>query len=154
MEKIPQYGVAMLFRELPFRISKILVPGSLHTRALMIAEFPGLVFANTHFPLSETTCENAARIVCAVLMKEANGRPVLLVGDMNSTPGSPAMRVLDGAFETLSDRTVPTWPATAPDKTIDYIMVDRAHAETFRNARFRSQAAPSATDHVALVVDL
>ena len=154
VEKIPQYGVSMLFRERPFRVTKVLMPGSCHTRALMIAEFPDFVVANTHFPLSKESCENAARIACAVLAEEAKGRPVFLVGDLNSTPGSPAMRVLDGAFATLSDRAVPTWSSKAPDSTIDYIMVDRAHAEAFRNAKFRSQAAPSATDHVALVVDL
>lgn len=154
VEKKPQYGVAMLFRERPFRVSKILMPGSIHTRALMMAEFPDYIFANTHFPLSETTCENAARIVCAVLEKEAKGRPVFLVGDMNSKPGSPAMRILDECFETLSDRSVPTWSAKSPDRTIDYIMVDRSHAGNFRNAKFRSLADPKATDHVALVVDL
>jgi len=154
VEKIPQYGVSMLFRERPFRVSKVLMPGSLHTRALMIAEYPGFVVANSHFPLSPEACENAARITCAILEKEAKDRPVFLVGDLNSTPGSPAMRVLDGTFEVLSDCAVPTWPSKKPDRTIDYVMVDRAHAKAFRNARFRSQADPSATDHVALVVDL
>ena len=154
VEKRPGYGVAMLFRERPFRVSRVLMPGSLHTRALMIAEYPGFVVANTHFPLSESTCENAARIACAVLAREARGRPVFLMGDLNSVPGSPAMRVLGGSFVSLSDTSAHTWPAKKPDRTIDYVMVDSAHASRFSDAESRVVAEPGATDHAAVVVDL
>ena len=76
------------------------------------------------------------------------------MGDLNSVPGSPAMRVLGGSFVSLSDTSAHTWPAKKPDRTIDYVMVDSAHASRFGDAESRMVAEPGATDHAAVVVDL
>lgn len=154
VEKIPNYGVSTLYRERPFRVSKVLMKGSLHTRALMISEYADCVVANTHFPLADWACTNAARIVRETLRPLAATKPVFFLGDLNSRPESETIRSLREDFVVLSDVTAPTWPAKKPDRTIDYIMVDKAHADAYRGAKALVLASPEATDHVALVVDL
>ena len=47
-----------------------------------------------------------------------------------------------------------TFPAKAPDRTIDYIMIDKAHAKSYSCRKALVFAAPEATDHAALVVDV
>ena len=52
------------------------------------------------------------------------------------------------------DTVAHTWPAKKPDRTIDHVMVDSAHASRFGDAESRVIAEPGATDHAAVVVDL
>lgn len=147
-----EYGLAILSREKPLRVERVLMPGKVHTRCLMICEFEDWIVANTHFPLSDERCRTAAEIVCANLRHR--GKPVILMGDFNSDPGTKALDVLRESFVILSDPSVPTWPAKAPVRTIDYVMVDKAHADAAPSARPRVVAAPQATDHCALVVEV
>ena len=154
--KVPRpggdYGLAILSREKPLKVERVLMPGQAHTRCLMICEFGDYIVANTHFPLSDERCREAAKIVCVNLRDR--GKPVILMGDFNSLPSSEAIAVLGKEFDVLTDVHVPTWPARKPDRTIDYIMVDKAHAGIVVAGAPRTIAAPEATDHVALVVDV
>ena len=152
VEKIKDYGISILHRETPLRVSKVLMPGFQHTRALEVADFGGYAVANTHFPLREWACTNAARIVRETLSKI--DKPVFLMGDFNSSPDSAAMASLFEDFEILTDTSKPTFPANAPDRCIDYIMVDRRNAADVRVKSREVIAAPEATDHCALVVEV
>lgn len=152
VEKIKDYGISMLYREPPFRTSKVLMPGSLHTRALEIADFGDFAVANTHFPLAEWACTNAARVVRAALA--GMDKPVFLIGDLNSRPESAAIKSLSEDFAILSDVSAMTFPANKPDRCIDYIMVDKGHAVAVRVRSGETIAAPEATDHCAVVVEL
>jgi endonuclease/exonuclease/phosphatase family metal-dependent hydrolase len=154
VEKIPGYGISALYRERPFRVSKVLFKGQIHTRALMISEYSDCVVANTHFPLTKPTRLAAARTVCEALKGYAVRKPVFLTGDLNALPDSETMALLKRDFTVLSDPSAFTFPAKKPDRTIDYVMVDNAHAKDFSKAKARTFAAPGATDHVALVLDL
>jgi len=154
VEKIPNYGISMLSRAKPLRVERVLMKGSIHTRALMIEEFPDYVVANTHFPLADWACTNAARVVRGALAGYAARKPVFLVGDFNSRPESAAMRSLKEDFIVLSDESAPTWPARKPDRTIDFVFVDRRHAAAVKVIGRRTICAPEATDHVALVTDV
>ena len=146
------YGLAILSREKPQRVDKVLIPGKVHTRCLMICEFEDYIVANTHFPLSEEKCETAASIVCRELY--GRDKPVVLMGDFNSKPNSRAMEILGEMFEVVSDPSAPTWPAKAPRDVIDYVMVDRRHVGSFKIGKPRVVSAPDATDHCALVLTL
>ena len=154
--KVPRpggdYGLAILSREKPLKVERVLMPGQAHTRCLMICEFGDYIVANTHFPLSDERCREAAKIVCVNLRDR--DKPVILMGDFNSLPSSEAIAVLGKEFDILNDVHVPTWPARKPDRTIDYIMVGKAHAGIVAAGVPRTIAAPEATDHVALVVDV
>ena len=154
VEKIPNYGVSLLARDMPFCVEKVLMKGSLHTRVLLVAEFPDCFVANTHFPLADWACTAAAAAVRQALAPKAAKKPVFLMGDFNSTPTSAAIKALKEDFAVLSDETKFTWNAKAPDRTIDYIFVDKAHAEDYRAVSRKVEAHPEATDHCALSVSL
>ena len=145
-----QYGLALLSRKKPLSVEKVLMPGKIHTRCLMICEFDDCIVANTHFPLSDEKCREAAEIVCRTLRGKT--KPVVLMGDLNSDPDTQAIAVLKREFRILSDPAVRTWPAKRPDRTIDYIMIDRAHADSAIVDRPSVVAAPEATDHCAIVL--
>ena len=101
-----------------------------------------------------SACTAAAAAVRQALAPKAAKKPVLLMGDFNSTPTSAAIKALKEDFAVLSDETKFTWNAKAPDRTIDYIFVDKAHAEDYRAVSRKVEAHPEATDHCALSVSL
>ena len=152
VEKVPGYGISVLFRRKPLKVTKTLIPGKIHTRVLLVAEFEDCIVANTHFPLSAETCANAARIVRETL--KGASKPVFLMGDFNSRPDSEAIKLLREDFAILTDEAQPTWPAKKPDRTIDFIMLDRAHAASYKTLARGVEAFPDATDHCALWVDV
>jgi endonuclease/exonuclease/phosphatase family metal-dependent hydrolase len=154
VEKIPNYGISALYKERPFKVSKVLFKGSVHTRVLMINEFPAFVVANSHFPLSKQKRVEAAAVVRAALKPYAAQKPVFLMGDLNALPDSETIASLKEDFVVLTDPAAFTFPAKKPDRTIDYIMVDKAHAKSYLKAKTQVIAAPQATDHAAIVIDL
>jgi endonuclease/exonuclease/phosphatase family metal-dependent hydrolase len=154
VEKIKNYGISTLYKERPFKVSKVLFKGSVHTRALMISEYPGFVIANTHFPLSKEARMAAAATVRAALKAYTDKKPVFLMGDLNATPNSETIASLKEDFALLTDPAAFTFPAKSPNRTIDYIMIDKAHAKSYSCKNALVFAAPEATDHAALVVDV
>ena len=154
VKKIPQpggdYGLAILSKEEPLSVSKVLMPGSSHTRCLEILEFKDYVVACTHFPLKEEFRDRAAEIVRVNLANM--GKPVFIAGDFNAYPESNAIAIMKKDFTILSDVTQPTFRADNPTKCIDYIMVDTAHADKVEVLSRKVIAAPEATDHCALIV--
>ena len=154
VKKTPQkdgdYGLAILSKEKPLAVSKILMPGSVHTRCVEILEFKDYFVACTHFPLKDHLCDIAADIVRLNLADR--DKPVFLAGDFNSRPDSNAIAILKNGFTILSDVTKNTFPSDKPDRCIDYIMVDTKHADKVECISRKVIAAPEATDHCALVV--
>ena len=154
VKKVPNsggdYGLAILSKEEAVSVSKVLMPGSSHTRCLEIVEFKDYVVACTHFPLKAEFRDRASEIVRVNLADL--GKPVFLAGDFNAEPESDAIAILKKDFTILSDTTQPTFRADNPTKCIDYIMVDTAHADRVEVTERRVIAAPEATDHCALVV--
>ena len=83
--------------------------------------------------------------------------PLILAGDLNDGPGTPAVRRLT---ETLTDcqgaagdPSSPTFPADAPTTRIDYILVNDA----FRPISCRvgsSDAAAKASDHLPVIAEV
>lgn len=144
------YGVAVLSKEKPLSVSKILVPGSAHTRCIAILEFRDYIVACTHFPLEESARVKAAEIACLNL--SGREKPVFFAGDFNAIPSSPTIATLKKSFTVLSDSSRPTFRSDKPDRCLDYIMVDSAHADCVKVATRDVIAAPNATDHCAIVV--
>ncbi len=144
------YGLAVLSKEEPISVSKILVPGSSHTRCIEIVEFTNYIVACTHFPLKEFMRVRAAEVATLNLIGRA--KPVFLAGDFNATPHTPTMDELERHFKILSDVTKPTYRADSPTQCIDYIMVDNAHTGNVEVVSREVFAAPEATDHCAVVV--
>ena len=149
-EKDGDYGLAILSKEKPLAVSKILMPGSAHTRCVEILEFKDYFVACTHFPLVDRLCDIAADIVRLNLADR--DKPVFLAGDLNSKPDTKAIAILKKGFTILSDVAESTFPADKPSCCIDYIMVDTKHADKVEVVSRNVIAAPEATDHCALVV--
>ena len=144
------YGLAILSREAPISVDKILVPGLRHPRCVEILEFADYFVACTHFPLSAERRLYAAEVVLLNLTDRK--KPVFLAGDFNATPDAPEIAELEKGFTILSDTSQPTYRADDPTKCIDFIFVDKAHAKHVTVHDRQVIAAPEATDHCAVVV--
>ena len=145
-----EYGLALLSKEEPISVSKVLMAGSAHTRAVLIAEFTNYVVACTHFPLTAENRLNAARVVKETFANES--KPVFLAGDLNASPSEASITSLAERFTILTDTNKPTFRADNPTSCIDYIMVDHGHAARVTVKDRQVIAAPEATDHCALTV--
>ena len=141
-----QYGIAILFRERPGSVRVVPLP-SPHDeyRVLLVADFGSFVFAATHLSLHDIDRAEAVDRVLAELLPAP--KPVFLAGDWNALPDDNTLRRIGRGFVVLTDPSVPTFPAAAPDRCIDYIAVDRTHADVFRGAVARVVDEPSASDH-------
>ena len=144
------YGLAVLSKEEPLSVSKILLPGSLHTRAVEIVEFRDYIVACTHFPLKTNRRLQAAEVVRLNLADRC--KPVFLAGDFNAQPDTAEISELKKGFSILSDTSKPTYRADNPAECIDYIMVDTKHAGDIEAKSYETIADPVATDHCGLVL--
>ncbi|WP_084517486.1 endonuclease/exonuclease/phosphatase family protein [Microtetraspora niveoalba] len=108
---------------------------------------------NTHLQAPPGQAPEAAAIVRALSGADGGAsRPVLLAGDLNTTPDEPAMRALESAG--LSDPLLtlgnpPTSPADAPSKRIDHVLLSPG----LRAIEARVPRVPF-SDHLPVVVRL
>ncbi|MGI5491700.1 endonuclease/exonuclease/phosphatase family protein [Microtetraspora malaysiensis] len=108
---------------------------------------------NTHLQAPPGQAPEAAAIVRALAQpRGGTARPVLLAGDLNTTPDDPAMRVLTAAG--LSDPLLalgdpPTSPADAPTERIDHVLLSPG----LRAVEARVPRVPF-SDHLPIVVRL
>ena len=145
-----EYGLAILSKEEPIKVSKVLVPGYYHTRCIEFVEFKDYVVACTHFPLKEEHCLIAAKVALANIADYR--KPVFLAGDFNVGPESKTMAELKTGMTILNDPAVFTFPSSGPSCTIDFIMVDTPHADKVAVTERRVVVDPGATDHCAVIV--
>lgn len=137
-----RYGIGLLSKNAPDSVSRIPLPGREESRMLLIAWFPDVVIADTHLSLTPEDALASVGIIRDAL--KSAGRPVILMGDLNSLPASPAIRELVQDFMIVSP-DAPTFPANAPTERIDYIMVSRNTPCIVPEAAVIEE--PSASDH-------
>lgn len=144
------YGLALLFREEPVSIRKVMIPGYYHPRCIAFAEFKDYVVACTHFPLKGDDGMVAARVA---LMNVADyHKPVFLAGDLNFEVGSGQIGKLQQGMTILNDAAVNTFPSDTPKKCIDFIMVDNQHTNRVTVTERLVVGDATASDHRAVVV--
>ena len=144
------YGLALLSKEEPLSVRKVMVPGYYHPRCIAFAEFKDYVVACTHFPLKEEHAMIAAQVA---LMNVADfHKPVFLAGDFNFEVESKPIKKLQQGMTILNDTTVGTYPPPKPVKCIDFIMVDNPHTNCVMVTERRVLNDPDASDHCAVVV--
>ena len=122
------------------------------------------VALNTHFPYraeDEPAREKAARLIAARLSRIAGADPVVLTGDFNTTPDTPAHAALTAALRDVwQSAPAPKGPALTfhdftgkPDRRIDWILT-----RGFRPLRVetitRHRAALYPSDHFPVVARL
>ena len=151
-----KYGVGLLCREEPLSVERRALPGREERRTVVAAEFPGYVFACTHLSLTE-----ADRLLSLPILKEVASRipakPFYLAGDFNAEPSEDFIQSFTESFVILTDTTVRTYPADAPDITIDYIVChkDRLTDYPKKSSIFNFPSSISkASDHRPVCIDI
>ena len=142
-----KYGVGILSRKRSVRHYTIALPGREEERVLLVAEFKKYVIFCTHWSLTAADRLSSA----AIINKEAAkfSKPVFLLGDLNTEPGSAAIVALQQKWTLLSGEAF-TFPAGKPDRCIDYIF--SLHPVSVRAASVLEEAM--ASDHRPVIVDL
>ncbi|MDE5745921.1 MAG: endonuclease/exonuclease/phosphatase family protein, partial [Paramuribaculum sp.] len=114
------YGIGILSKDMPDSVSRIALPGREEQRALVVTYFHDIIIANSHFSLTpEDALESV--IIVKTILDNANNRPVIFMGDLNSHPDSPVIQELSRYFKIVSS-DAPTFPADKPNERIDFIM--------------------------------
>ena len=119
---------------------------------MLVAESKEYVHCCTH--LSRTEADRMPSLSLVKELAKGTRKPFLLAGDFNDEPASPFIQTLQQDFVTLSDLNSPTFPASDPENTIDYIT---AYKKTARKLKVTSQRVanePVASDHRPIVVEL
>lgn len=87
------------------------------------SEAPPITIFATHLDYRPVSHERllSARLINQLVV--ARGVPALLVGDLNATPDSATLKELGKHWRRANERVAPTFPATTPEKQIDYVMI-------------------------------
>lgn len=147
-----KYGIGILSRKKPLGIHSYPLPGREEARMLMVAEFEDYFFACTHLSLTEED-----RLASLDIIKKSVGKsdkPYFLAGDLNDTPDSKFIKALQQDFQVLTNLKKPTFPATEPTETIDYIAAWKHRTNNFANLSAQVHEEPLASDHRPLTVQL
>lgn len=147
-----KYGIGMLSKTKPLSVKRIALPGREESRVLLVAEFDRYRVANTHLSLTE---EDALSSV-AILADEARSgkKPLIIMGDWNSMPGSPALEAMKKAgFTIVSGEKHATWPADNPTDCIDYIAVYDMPNSGMVALSAAVVNEPVASDHRPIIMD-
>lgn len=139
-----RYGIAVLSRERPLAVRRVALPGREEARLLLVAEFERYAFACVHLSLTE---EDRLASVAAIRAEALrSGKPFVLAGDWNDTPGSPLFDALAGAGFRIAVTPQATFPADAPTDTLDHFALFGAE-EVVGAEEVRVIAEPAASDH-------
>lgn len=148
-----KYGMGILTREQPIKVTRIPLPGREEMRTCIIAEFPNYVFCGTHFSLTEEDRLTSIDLICREA--EKYDKPFFLAGDLNCTPQSEAGKELARRFIILTDTASHTFPADKPQETIDYVAIYRnAAAQNIMKLSSGVLDEPEASDHRPIYVDV
>ncbi len=111
-----------------------------------------IMMASTHLDVmkADTNRLLQVRAITGILSKA--GMPVILAGDFNAKPGSPAIQLLDSAFTRTCDNCPFTIPVEHPNRTIDLVAFRPAGAFQVLD----HQAIPEryASDHLPVIATL
>lgn len=93
------------------------------------------------------SCEAIAR-----LTQDWGNRPALLAGDLNATPESKPLRILEREWTRANREIQPTIPSGKPTRQIDYILLRPAGG--WKVVEYRVLDAPVASDHLGILAIL
>lgn len=145
------YGIGLLSRTAPDSVSLIPLPGREESRMLLVAHFKDCIIVDTHLSLTPEDALASTEIISNAL-NTAGGKPVILMGDLNSLPDSPVIKALKNEFTIISPIDTPTFPADRPTEHIDYVMINSG--APFVVTRTEVLDEKTASDHRPLAVQL
>jgi len=142
-------GVALLVREEPLNVDILPLPGSTST-VLLVAEFTECLVGVTQLSLDP----EARRAAVSVLRRPVNPvKPFFLAGDFRETASGETIRALRNAFAIVSGQA-PTYPAGAPQKCHDFVLLSRRHYARFEHTKAEVIPNATASTHRPVVVTL
>ncbi len=123
--RIAQHGHALLSRIQPDAVEEYPLPGLIPGRGALMMRFGhgdnALAVMMVHLALSRRA---RCRQLGFVAERLADFRHAVLMGDMNSEPGSPEMRTLFSRSELREpEQAMSTFPSWRPQRSIDHILV-------------------------------
>lgn len=81
-----------------------------------------IYFATTHLDATRTQNNRIAQMQEIIDISDQLDAPIILCGDLNATPDSEPIQILDRAFtRACIDNCAPTIPQINPRRTIDYV---------------------------------
>lgn len=148
------YGLAQLSRTeaKSFKMLK-LPPGkdTGHGRICFICEYDGFIIATSHFS-GEPVAQAASAEMILDEFKDAD-KPVIFCGDLNAEPDSSTIAKLKEGFRVVSDSSLNTCHSLHPSECLDYIFIDKAHADHVKCSGF-TVGTSTASDHFPIWIDI
>ena len=144
------YGNVILHKDEALSEKVIALPGKKEPRSCVFVEFPDYWVGTTHFPLHKEFQWQAVPLIAEFV--KAQKKPVFLTGDWNAEPQTRTLELMREHFTILSDESVFTFSSTRPHATIDYIAVDKAHADKVTVKSVSVVEEPTGSDHLPIVM--
>jgi endonuclease/exonuclease/phosphatase family metal-dependent hydrolase len=157
-----EYGVAVLSRFTIENSKVVSLPvkttgAELRALGLIETNLPNgkkIVFASTHLDhLSDENRELQVREVIKALMPYQD-RPVILGGDFNMPPQNAIWNLVREQFVQGCSTCPGTFPATNPNTTIDYLLLNKQAAAYFTVKDYYAVPERYASDHVPIVMKI
>lgn len=140
-----KYGVGILSKKQPLKVSQHPLPGRGEKRTFLMAEFEDYIFCCTHLALTEEDRMLSLNIIDSIAACQT--KPFIIAGDMNAEPGSDFVNHLKKNYHIFNNLKQATWPAPEPKQTIDYIAMWKPTSEGFANVATWVVDEPVASDH-------
>lgn len=140
-----KYGVGILSKKQPLKVSQHPLPGRGEKRTFLMAEFEDYIFCCTHLALTEEDRMLSLNIIDSIAACQT--KPFIIAGDMNAEPGSDFVNHLQKNYHIFNNLKQATWPAPEPKQTIDYIAMWKPTSEGFANVATWVVDEPVASDH-------
>ena len=147
-----KYGIGLLTKQVPLRLQTLPLPGREEARTLILAEFADYIYCCTHMSLTEEDRMKSLELVKA--FTSSSTKPLFLAGDMNAEPESGFIKKLQKDFQILSNPKQSTYPASEPQKTIDYITTLKSNINGFALISAQVLNEPMASDHRPILVEI
>lgn len=147
-----KYGIGILSRQKPLKVSSYALPGREEQRTMVVAEFDNYRFCCTH--LSLTKADRMASLDIIRKVAASDDKPFFIAGDMNARHNSKFIKSFAESFAILSDTTKRTYPADKPKITIDYIAAYKQPEPRYASHVRHVVKEPVASDHRPLVVEV
>ncbi len=145
-----EYGNAVLSRLPILNWRNHPLPGT-EPRAMLDITTPTFRFYATHLDAGRDQAERVAAARQIVELVARHKTPAVLAGDLNATPGSEPLEILETAW-TVAGGNLPTFPVKEPTRQIDFVLFRPAGRWKVIEARVLDEAV--ASDHRPIVAIL
>lgn len=155
-----EYGQAILSRRpiMNLEVHQLPGPDEQEQRIALLATIapgdgiPELLFVGTHLHhQAEALRLEQARHLMHILRERAHS-VAIVTGDINAMPGSAVMQALLEEWEDTTGDDALTFPATEPNRKIDWILLPKGHQWRVVSSEVIDE--PMASDHRPVVVEL